>query len=100
MKIPTWIHPEPLEVDVEVSVEDITRALEDTPDTPYAAFKMLNCAAQSMKATTDEIIADMKPAQREAVAKFLTEQAARFHCENVDVLARGESATSITPKPQ
>lgn len=82
MKIPTWIHPEPLEVDVEVSVEDITRALEETPDSASAAFRMLNAIAGSLRATTDEIIAGMKPAQREVVAKFLTDQAARFHCEN------------------
>ena len=82
MKIPTWIHPEPVEVDVEVSIEDITLALQEAPDTPRAAYAMLNSAARSMKATTDEIIAEMKPAQREVVANFLTEQAARFRCEN------------------
>jgi hypothetical protein len=82
MKIPTWIHPEPLEVDVEVSIEDITRALEENPDTPAAAFQMLNRVAAVMKSTTPEIISGMKPAQREVVANFLTEQAARFRCEN------------------
>jgi hypothetical protein len=81
MKISTWIHPDPLEVEVEVSVEDITRALAETPDTPGAAFMMINRAAASMKATTDEIIAQMKPAQREVIAGFLTEQAARFNCQ-------------------
>jgi hypothetical protein len=35
-----------------------------------------------MKSTTPEIISGMKPAQREVVANFLTEQAARFRCEN------------------
>lgn len=78
MKIPTWIHPEPLEVDVEVDIEDITRALKAEPDTPSAAFTMINCAAQSMKATSDEIIAQMTPSQRHVIANFLTEQAARF----------------------
>jgi len=82
MKITTWIDPEPMEIEVEVTAEDITRALEETPDTPAAAFKLLNCAAVSMKATTDEIIAAMKPAQRAAAERFLTEQAARFRCEN------------------
>lgn len=71
-----------MEVDVEISVEDITRALEENPDSPSAAFQMLNRTAVVMKSITAEIIAVMNPAQREVVAKFLTEQAARFHCEN------------------
>jgi hypothetical protein len=82
MKIQTWIHPEPIEVDVEISVEDITRALEENPDTPTAAMQMINRTAVVMKSITAEIIDGMSPAQREVVAKFLSEQAARFHCEN------------------
>jgi hypothetical protein len=92
MKIPTWIHPEPLEVDVEVSTEDITRALEENPDTPAAAFQMLNRVAAVLKSMTPEIIAGLKPSQREVVEKFLTDQAARFRCENVKWWHRRDQA--------
>lgn len=68
MKVTTWYEPPTQELDVEITVEDITRALNEVPDTPFAAMQMMNAAAQSMKATTDEIIAEMKPAQREVVA--------------------------------
>jgi hypothetical protein len=95
MKIPTWIQPEPLEVDVEINVEDITRALEENPDTPAAALQMLNRVAAVMKSTTDEIIAGMKPAQREVVANFLTEQTARFRCENEIAQTRAQLKSKI-----
>ena len=81
MKVTTWYEPPTQELDVEITVEDITRALNEEPDTQVAAMQMMNAAAQSMKAITDEIIAGMKPAQREVVANFLTEQAARFRGE-------------------
>lgn len=38
MKIPTWIELPPVEVDVEVSVEDIANALNENPDSAKAAF--------------------------------------------------------------
>ena len=101
MKVTTWIHPEPVEVDVEVSIEDITLALQEAPDTPRAAYAMLNRAARSMKATTDEIIAAMEPNQREVVANFLTEQAARFRCENTKIAHGSEplGASAVRPDP-
>lgn len=82
MKLRTWIHPEPLEVEVEITVEDITRALEENPDTPTAALQLINRTAVVMKSISPEIINNLNPAQREVIGKFLTEQAARFHGEN------------------
>lgn len=93
MKVTIWYEPPTQELDVEVTVEHIARALKEAPDRPYAVMRMMNAAAQSMEATTDEIIAEMGPAQREAVENFLTEQAARFRCENSSL-----SSTTNQPK--
>jgi hypothetical protein len=78
MKIPTWITPEPLEVDVEVSIEDIRNALEDSPETATEAFRMLNRCSVVIKSISDEIIEDMNDAQRKVVNEFLAIQAARY----------------------
>ncbi|MCX6864783.1 MAG: hypothetical protein NTV46_00950 [Verrucomicrobia bacterium] len=78
MKIPTWIHPEPLEVDVEVSLEDIRNALDESPETEREAFALLNQCSVCMKAITPEMIAGMSDKQRERIMEFLTAQAARY----------------------
>lgn len=83
MKIPTWITPEPLEVDVEVSIEDIRNALEDSPETVNEAFRMLNRCSAVMKSISEEIIVDMNDAQRKAVNEFLALQAVRYSGQNV-----------------
>lgn len=82
MKVTTIVDIEPQEVEVVISVEDITAALAEVEDTPFAAFTLLNRCAQAMKAITDETVAAMRQEQRKVVDNFLTEQAARFRCEN------------------
>lgn len=42
MKIPTWITPEPLEIEVEVTIDDIRNALEDSPETVNEAFDKIH----------------------------------------------------------
>jgi len=78
MKIPTWIHPEPLEVDVEVSLEDIRNALNESPKTEREAFVLLDRCSACMRAITPEMVAGMSDKHREAIGAFLAEQAARY----------------------
>ena len=87
MKISTWITPEPVEVDVEVSIEDIHEALEDSPETVSEAFKMLNRCCAVMRSISDEIIGDMNDAQRKVVREFLALQSERYsqHNDPVDL---------------
>lgn len=78
MKIQTWITPEPVEVDVEVSLEDIRNALDETPETAREAFQLLNRCAVCMKAITGEMVDEMNENQLKVIREFLTEQAARY----------------------
>lgn len=78
MKVPAFYEPPPQEIEVEVSIEDITRALCAESDSPRKAVNLIVAAYQSMKAITDEIIEGITPGQREAIKKGLLEQAARF----------------------
>lgn len=78
MKVSVFYEPPPQEIEVEVGIEDITRALCAESDSPRKAVNLIVAAYQSMKAITDEIIEGMTPSQREAIKKGLLEQAARF----------------------
>jgi len=82
MIIPTWITPEPLEVDVEVSIDDIRNALEDSPETVSESFKMLNRCCAVMRSISDEIVGDMNDAQRKVVREFLALQSERYSEQN------------------
>lgn len=66
------------EVDVSISVEDITAALCEEPDGPRAVMVAINSCAQFLKAITPEMITEMNVAQREIVRAFLTTQAERY----------------------
>lgn len=78
MKITTWITPEPVEVDVNVSLEDIRNALEESPESTSEAFMIIKRCSVCLKSISPEIIDEMNDAQRRIVFDFLTEQAARY----------------------
>lgn len=78
MTIRKTIHPEPIDVDVEISLEDVMRTLRESPESQREAAQVLNSLAIAMRGMTDEIIAEFTPAARTVVSNFLTEQLARF----------------------
>ncbi len=84
MKILTWITPEPLEIEVEVSIDDIRQALEHSPETVSEAFRMLNQCVAVMRSISDEIIGEMNDAQRKVVREFLALQSERYFQHNAE----------------
>lgn len=77
MKITTLVQRDD-EIEVDVSVEDITNALCAATDRPFAVSMGLNNIAQFMRAIPDSIIAEMKDGHRQKVREFLIAQTARF----------------------
>lgn len=88
MKILTWYEPPAQEIEVELGIEEITRALCQESESPTAAFRLLCSAYQSMRAIPDDIIDGMTTTQRESIVKGFGEQISRFHHENDQVEAR------------
>jgi hypothetical protein len=84
MKIHTWYEPPTQEIEVEIGIEDITRALCQESDSPTAALNLIRAAHASMRAISDEIIQAMPSNHRGLIRKALEEQAARFYCENTE----------------
>ena len=77
MRIKKWIDIEQ-EIDVDISVEDITVALAEDPDTTTRIMNGLNQAAEFMKGISDEMIGEMRVAQRIIIGQFLEKQADRY----------------------
>lgn len=90
MKVSKWVDFGQ-EVEVELSMEDVRAALSEAfhevtredrlgepGPTNGEVMMAFNNLAGFLRAFTDEQIAQMKPAQREVIGKFLAEQAARY----------------------
>lgn len=75
MKITTWFHPKPQEIEVEVTAEDIVRVLSEEADTLAATINLINKAAYVLKAIPPEAICGMNDAQCRIIGNFLRGQA-------------------------
>ena len=80
MKVTTCVRIEDQEIEVNVSIEDITAALDEIPEMerPIQALIGINNIVRFLKAITDELIAGMTEKQRELVRNFLDEQSNRY----------------------
>lgn len=80
MKITKTICPEPIEVDVSVTTEDMLDALNrlSTEQRWHIIADGLNACSQFMKAVEADSIAAMNPAQKATIRAFLMEQAERY----------------------
>ena len=67
-----------VEVTVSVTAEDIRCALQEDTESEQTVLHCLNDFARFLKAIPDEIIIGMNDVQKDAIRKFLTEQAVRF----------------------
>lgn len=78
MTIKTWANIDPMEVEVEVTLEDIQASLQESPETLTEAVRLVNRCAVVIKSITPDIISSMSSAQRNIIADFFTEQAAKY----------------------
>jgi len=78
MKIPVIYQPEPQEVEVDVTMQDIRAALGQEPDSCREALSLINCFSVVMKAVDDGLIAQMTDSQRTLIRGFFLQQAERF----------------------
>lgn len=77
MKITQWVEWAG-DVEIDVSMEDITNALSGATDKPFAVSMGMNNAACFMRAIPDSIIAEMKEPHRKTIREFLLKQSERF----------------------
>lgn len=88
-----------MELDVDVSVDDIINALQDSPDTVSAACQMLNRTAVVIKSITDKIIDGMNSSQRQVVSRFFSAQAARFAAGESEIAPLQQPPVDFIQKP-
>jgi hypothetical protein len=78
MKIQTWANIDPIEVEVEVTLEHIRASLQESPQSRAEAFQLINRCAVVIKSIDPEIIREMSSEVRKIIADFFTEQAAKY----------------------
>jgi hypothetical protein len=79
MKMIAWYEPEPKEVEVEITIEDIRNFLRNEPESSHEAFRILNNCVSAIKAITNEMVVGMTDPQRQAVRNFFLEQAEKYN---------------------
>jgi hypothetical protein len=77
MKVKVWVEVAQ-EMDVEVTVEDITRAIQKDTDSLNSCLSGINAALCFLHAVPGGVLEQMTPAQRRIIAQNLDKQAARF----------------------
>jgi hypothetical protein len=75
MKVATTVQY--VDVEVDISLEDIVCAIAEEPDGPMVLRGIGNCH-RFMKAIPDSVIADMNPKQRETIHTAMLEQVQRY----------------------
>lgn len=86
MKLEVTICPDPFEHEINLGIDElrilIGEAMRTEPaETTRDFLRLANRGGCWIKATPDELIAELNDAQRRTVAVFLREQAARFEVE-------------------
>jgi len=66
------------EVEIDITVEDITQAIYEDPDCMKNVLYGLNSVGVFLKAVPDSAIQKLTDSQRKMVREFITEQVARF----------------------
>lgn len=84
MKVEVWHHPEPVNLTVDVTVEDLEAAMTDPAmSTKFDATVAANMAGTVLKAIPDNLIEEMTHPLRRIVREFLLTQANRFAITSV-----------------
>lgn len=78
MKITTWANIDPIEVEVDVTLEDIRASLHESPESCTEAIKLINRCYVVLKSIDPQIIGGMSSEQRQVISDFFTEQAAKY----------------------
>ena len=78
MKLTTWANIDPIEVEVEVTAEDIRASLYESPDTTTDAVRLINRCYVVLESIDSQIIGGMSSEQRQVISQFFTEQAAKY----------------------
>jgi hypothetical protein len=94
MKVKHWLSPDPHEIELTVSIEEITEAIEEKPDDdqPRTVLMFVNRVASVLRAVTDDMIEALTPKQRDVVGTYLAEQADRYQ-----VFVPGNAGWTQTP---
>jgi hypothetical protein len=66
------------EVEIDITVDEITQAIYEDPDCMKNVLYGLNNVGMFLKAVPDSAILKLTEAQRKMIREFITEQAARF----------------------
>jgi hypothetical protein len=66
------------EVDIDITVEEITRSIYEEPDCMKNVLYGLNNIGVFLKAIPDSAIQKLTEGQRKIIREFITEQIARF----------------------
>jgi hypothetical protein len=66
------------EVEIDITVEEITQAIYEEPDCMRNVLYGLNNVGMFLKAVPDSVISKLTEAQRKTIREFITEQASRF----------------------
>ena len=69
------------EIEIELTVEDITLTLENSGEGLSATLRELNDVVVFLKGIPHSIIVEMSNEQKEVISTFLSEQANRFDVE-------------------
>lgn len=83
--ITKWVEFNGREIEIHVSLEDITNAIEECPegDRVRDTLLFINRTAGALKGVPTDVIKEMNPAQRKVVGDFLNEEAARYINQNL-----------------
>ncbi len=94
MKVKHWLTPDPVEIELSISIEEITAAIEEKPesDQPRTVLLFLNRVGSTLKAITDEMIESLTAKQRDVVGAYLADQADRYQ-----VFVPGNAGWTQTP---
>jgi putative heme iron utilization protein len=78
MKVPTTIYPEPQDVEVEISFDQILQALEEQPDRVFSLCQFYNKIAGVLNAVPDELVELISASSKTVIRDFLLKQAKRL----------------------
>ncbi len=84
MKVQKWVEFE-TEVDIEIDIEDIARAVAENRDkVKPAMFTAINSFFNFMEQMPDDVIAECNEKQIELITGFFDKQSARFKVASDD----------------
>jgi ABC-type transporter Mla subunit MlaD len=78
MKVPILYQPDPQEIEVEVSAEEISKALEQHPETLNQTLTLLNTIAQTLRGIDQNLINKLTQDHKRIIHEGFLEILERF----------------------